>query len=346
MARGGIERVDVLLENVDSRTVVIWRISLDFVSKVDCAKQSNLELDATVFSLFVSCVMNLDVGVATSFQQSQIHYHMLIVSLEEEEKFTSFQDDSKYEHVGQDTRLQDGKDNKDKHGNDLKISKLKKWSKDNDKGSRSNIIKHEGTSLQQDKDQDQDSRTQRQSNLKRPKIVPTHSPMKSHLRLAFRVLRYLKREHGLGITFRKSNNADLKVFVDSDWAKCKVTRRSVTRYCVFMGNSLVSWKSKKKVVVSRSSTETEYRAMCNFCNTDLCNPVLHERSKHFEIDLYFLREKVAAGLIKPKKSPPGTKNAVHGIDSSSIATRKEDPRSSERICAYASGKFSTTQSTI
>nr|GEZ42178.1 ribonuclease H-like domain-containing protein [Tanacetum cinerariifolium] len=125
-----------------------------------------------------------------------------------------------------------------------------------------------------------------------------HSPMKSHLRLAFRVLRYLKREHGLGITFRKSNNVDLKMFVDSDWAKCKVTRRSITRYCVFMRNSLVSWKSKKHVAVSRSSTEAEYSEMYNI----YANPVLHERSKHFEIDLYFLREKVTAGHIKPKKS--------------------------------------------
>nr|GEU94806.1 hypothetical protein [Tanacetum cinerariifolium] len=42
---------------------------------------------------------------------------------------TSFQDDAKYEHVGQDTRLQDGKDDKDKQGKDLKISKLKSKSK-------------------------------------------------------------------------------------------------------------------------------------------------------------------------------------------------------------------------
>ncbi|GJT79386.1 hypothetical protein Tco_1053728 [Tanacetum coccineum] len=50
-----------------------------------------------------------DDGVTTSFQQK-------------EEEFTSFQDDAKYEHVGQDTRSQDGKDDKDKQGKDLKIS--------------------------------------------------------------------------------------------------------------------------------------------------------------------------------------------------------------------------------
>ncbi|GKC52685.1 hypothetical protein Tco_1075430 [Tanacetum coccineum] len=77
----------------------------------------------------------------------------------------SFQKDAKYEHVGQDTKSQNGKDNKDKQEKDLKISELKIKSKDNDKSSRSKIRHHEGTSLQQDKDQDKDSRTQRQSNL-------------------------------------------------------------------------------------------------------------------------------------------------------------------------------------
>ncbi|GJZ91738.1 hypothetical protein Tco_0663803, partial [Tanacetum coccineum] len=46
----------------------------------------------------------------------------------------SFQDDAKYEHVGQDIRSQDGKDDKDKQGKDLKISESKMKSKDNDKG--------------------------------------------------------------------------------------------------------------------------------------------------------------------------------------------------------------------
>ncbi|GJZ73224.1 hypothetical protein Tco_0637370 [Tanacetum coccineum] len=62
----------------------------------------------------------------------------------------SFQDNAKYEHVSQDTRSQGGKDIKEK---DLKISEQKTNSKDNDKGLRSKITRHEGTSLLHDKDQ-------------------------------------------------------------------------------------------------------------------------------------------------------------------------------------------------
>ncbi|GJY04307.1 hypothetical protein Tco_0370247 [Tanacetum coccineum] len=61
----------------------------------------------------------------------------------------SFQDDAKYEHVGQDTRSQGGKDDQDKQGKDLKISDIiVEDRKNNDKGSRLKITKHEGTSLQ------------------------------------------------------------------------------------------------------------------------------------------------------------------------------------------------------
>ncbi|GKD68255.1 hypothetical protein Tco_1322345, partial [Tanacetum coccineum] len=47
-----------------------------------------------------------------------------------------FKEDSKYEHVGQDIRLQGGNDDQDKHVKDLEISKSKTKSKDNDKGRR------------------------------------------------------------------------------------------------------------------------------------------------------------------------------------------------------------------
>ncbi|GKA61362.1 hypothetical protein Tco_0760769 [Tanacetum coccineum] len=51
----------------------------------------------------------------------------------------SFQDDAKYDHVGQDTRSQGGKDDKDKQGKELEISKSKTKSKDNNKSSSSKI---------------------------------------------------------------------------------------------------------------------------------------------------------------------------------------------------------------
>ncbi|GKC85467.1 hypothetical protein Tco_1141184, partial [Tanacetum coccineum] len=88
-----------------------------------------------------------------------------------------------------------------------------------------------------------------------------HSPLKSHLKIAFKILRYLKSCLGLGIHIIKTSGMSLSAYSDADWAKCVVTRRSVTGYCVFLNNSLVSWKSKKQNTLSKSSTEAEYRAL-------------------------------------------------------------------------------------
>ncbi|GKB21305.1 ribonuclease H-like domain-containing protein [Tanacetum coccineum] len=67
-----------------------------------------------------------------------------------------------------------------------------------------------------------------------------HSPLKSHLKTAFKILRYLKSCSGLGIHIIKNFGMFLIAYFDVDWAKCVVTRRSVTGYCVFLNNSLVS----------------------------------------------------------------------------------------------------------
>lgn len=158
-----------------------------------------------------------------------------------------------------------------------------------------------------------------------------HCPLDSHVKLAFRVLRYIKGSPGKGIVFSKGDNLNLTAYVDSDWAKCLSTRKSITGFAVYLGNCLVAWKSKKQSTVSRSTAEAEYRALaaavCEviwikkvliefnvvnnlpakiFCDNKAAilisaNPVFHERTKHFEIDLHFVREKIGLGVTKVEK---------------------------------------------
>nr|GEY29489.1 hypothetical protein [Tanacetum cinerariifolium] len=77
----------------------------------------------------------------------------------------------------------------------------------------------------------------------------------------FKILRYLKGCPGLGIHIVNTSGMFLNAFSDADWAKCVITRKSITGYCVFLNNSRVSWKSKKHNTISKSTTEAEYRAL-------------------------------------------------------------------------------------
>lgn len=119
----------------------------------------------------------------------------------------------------------------------------------------------------------------------------------------------------------------LVAFCDSDWGACLLSYRFVSGYCIQLGHALVSWKSKKQSVVSRSSAKAEYRAIVNTCcnivwltrlladflisvsspvplycvNASAIhlarNLVFHERTKHVELDCHFVRQQVSSGLI-------------------------------------------------
>ena len=88
-----------------------------------------------------------------------------------------------------------------------------------------------------------------------------HDPREPHLQIAYRVLHNLKGILGKGILFKKNNTLALEAYIDADCAGSLVDRRSTTGYCSFLGGNLVTWRSKKKNVVARSSAESEFRAI-------------------------------------------------------------------------------------
>jgi hypothetical protein len=153
-----------------------------------------------------------------------------------------------------------------------------------------------------------------------------HEPRSGHLDIVHRILRYLKGTPGKGLWFAKSGHLEVDGYSDSDWASCQDDRRSTSGYCVFVGGNLVSWRSKKQPVVSRSTAEAEYRALSQglcemlwvkyllselkllrkgplkvWCDNQSAiaianNPFQHDRTKHVEIDRFFIKEKPDAGI--------------------------------------------------
>lgn len=149
-----------------------------------------------------------------------------------------------------------------------------------------------------------------------------HAPTLLHWQLVKRILRYLKGTFNHGLLLHKSSEFSLHGYADVDWASDPDDHKSTSRFCVFFGGNLVTWGSKKQSVISRSSTEAEYRCLAVVATefvwlqslfTDLgiilkklpilwcdnlsavhlsANPVLHSKTKHVELDIYFVRDLV------------------------------------------------------
>ncbi|WVZ94605.1 hypothetical protein U9M48_040475 [Paspalum notatum var. saurae] len=160
-----------------------------------------------------------------------------------------------------------------------------------------------------------------------------HAPRDAHWNLVKRILRYVRGTLDHGIKISASTSTELIAYSDADWAGCPDTRRSTSGYCVYVGDSLVSWSSKRQTTVSRSSAEAEYRGVANaaaeccwvrnllhelyvpvdkatviYCDNVSAiylseNPVHHRRTKHVELDIHFVREKVALGQMRVVQVP-------------------------------------------
>ena len=142
-----------------------------------------------------------------------------------------------------------------------------------------------------------------------------------------RILRYLKFTPNIGLWYPKGAHFDLVGFSDSDYARCKVDRKSTSGGCQFLGRSLVSWSSKKQNSVALSTAEAEYISVVSCCAQLLwmkqtlldfgvkfdeiilmcynesavktaTNLVQHSRTKHIDIYHHFLRDHMNKGDIK------------------------------------------------
>ena len=69
----------------------------------------------------------------------------------------------------------------------------------------------------------------------------------------------------IGLWYPKSDNFELIVFSDADFACCRVERKNTSGTCHFLRHSLVSWHSKKQNSVALSIVETEYIATSLCC---------------------------------------------------------------------------------
>ncbi|XP_019099728.1 PREDICTED: uncharacterized protein LOC109132532 [Camelina sativa] len=90
-----------------------------------------------------------------------------------------------------------------------------------------------------------------------------HDPRESHLTALKHILRYVKGTISHGLQIHRSPVTDMVAYTDADWAGCPDTRRSTSGYCVFLGDSLISWSAKRQATASRSSAEAEYRGVAN-----------------------------------------------------------------------------------
>jgi hypothetical protein len=96
-----------------------------------------------------------------------------------------------------------------------------------------------------------------------PACLYMHDPCAPHLAHVKHILWYLKGTLDHGLIINSSPPRSLTVYSDADWAGCPDTRRSTSRFCVYLGDNVVSWSSKRQVIVSRSSAEAEYRAVAH-----------------------------------------------------------------------------------
>jgi Reverse transcriptase (RNA-dependent DNA polymerase)/Chromo (CHRromatin Organisation MOdifier) domain len=151
-----------------------------------------------------------------------------------------------------------------------------------------------------------------------------------HIKAADQALNFLRGTCKDGIRFTRPDNfdgvLDIYAFSDSDWAGCPDTRRSTTGYLIIICGGPITWKSQQKKTLAMSSCEGEYMSLSEvgkeivwisnfltevripfrrpsiFCDSSSAidwseDPVQHQRTKHVELQYYYIRDLVASQVV-------------------------------------------------
>ena len=124
-----------------------------------------------------------------------------------------------------------------------------------------------------------------------------------------RILRYLKHTQNVGLCYPKGAKFELVGYSDSDYAGCKVERKSTSGTCQLLGSSLVSWSSKKQNSVTLSTTEAEYISVGSCC-----------------AQILWMKATLSDFGIKFKKVPLLCDNECNQVDQQSGSTWKNKAR--------------------
>ncbi|GJU10596.1 ribonuclease H-like domain-containing protein [Tanacetum coccineum] len=126
-----------------------------------------------------------------------------------------------------------------------------------------------------------------------------HDPRELHLAALKRILRYVQGTLDLGLHLYASSTTSLVGYTDDDWAGCPSTRRPTSGYCVFLGDNLLSCKTTWLRNLLRELHSPLSTATLVYCdNVSAVNLIQHQRTKHIEIDIHFVRDMVTAGQVR------------------------------------------------
>ena len=150
-----------------------------------------------------------------------------------------------------------------------------------------------------------------------------------HWKARKQALQYLKGSQDYGLIYNTPNSTSgLQIYADADGMSLN-NRKVVSGYAFILNGTAVSWLSKQQEIVSLSTTEAEYIVLtyaaketiwfCNFLSK-LISPItflfsiynnnqsaislahaelsqFHARTKHINIQYYFIHEKIRDGLL-------------------------------------------------